>query len=51
MTGVQRMIDACTRVGLAEPVFAEVGLRFRVTFRTEPIGPATVNATEKGILD
>lgn len=50
-TGVRRMIDACTRAGLSEPEFAEVGLRFRVTLRTEPIGPATVDATEKRILD
>jgi len=50
-TGVQRMIDACTRAGLPEPDFAEVGLRFRVILRTELIGPATVDATEKRILD
>lgn len=50
-TGVRRMIQACTRAGLAEPEFMEVGLRFRVVIRTEPIGPATVDATEQGIVD
>ena len=50
-TGVQRMIDACARTGLPEPEFAEVGLRFRVTLRMDPVGPATVDPTEKRILD
>jgi ATP-dependent DNA helicase RecG len=50
-TGVQRMMDACARAGLPEPEFAEVGLRFRVTLRTDPVGPATVDRTEKRILD
>lgn len=34
-TGVQRMISACTGAGLPEPELAEIGLRFRVTIRTE----------------
>jgi predicted HTH transcriptional regulator len=50
-TGIQRMMDACTRAGLPEPEFAEVGLRFRVTLRTEPIGPASVDSTERRILE
>jgi ATP-dependent DNA helicase RecG len=50
-TGVQRTIDACTRAGLPEPEFAELGLRFRVTLRTEPIGPVIVDAVEKRIAD
>jgi len=50
-TGVRRMIEACTRTGLAEPEFTEVGLRFRVVIRTKAIGPATVDATEQGIVD
>jgi ATP-dependent DNA helicase RecG len=50
-TGVRRMIDACTRAGLPEPEFVEVGLRFRVTLRTEPIGPAAVDPTEQGIME
>jgi predicted HTH transcriptional regulator len=50
-TGIRRMIEACTREGLAEPEFTEVGLRFRVVIRTEAIGPATVDATEQGIVD
>ncbi|MFT3906019.1 MAG: ATP-binding protein [Steroidobacteraceae bacterium] len=49
-TGVRRMIDACTRAGLPEPGFAEVGLRFRVTLRTEPTGPATLDSTEQRIV-
>lgn len=50
-TGVQRTIDACTRAGLPEPEFAELGLRFRVTLRTEPIGPVIADAVEKRIAD
>jgi len=50
-TGVQRMIDACTSAGLPEPEFVETGLRFRVTLRTEPIGPAIVDPTEQRIVD
>lgn len=34
-TGVRRMVAACVDAGLPEPEFAELGLRFRVTLRTE----------------
>lgn len=50
-TGVQRMITACAAAGLSEPQFAEVGLRFRVTIRTEPVAPATFDALEQRIVD
>lgn len=50
-TGVRRMIEACTGAGLAEPEFTEVALRFRVVIRKEAIGPATVDATEQGIVE
>lgn len=50
-TGVQRMISACTGAGLPEPELAEVGLRFRVTIRTEPIAPAAFDPVERRIVD
>jgi predicted HTH transcriptional regulator len=31
-SGVQRMLSLCREAGLADPVFEEVGFRFRVTF-------------------
>ena len=34
-TGVQRMVASCVEAGLPEPEFAELGLRFRVTIRTD----------------
>jgi predicted HTH transcriptional regulator len=34
-TGVRRMVAACVDAGLPEPEFAELGLRLRVTLRTE----------------
>ncbi len=50
-SGVQRMIAACRDSGLAEPVWEEIGNRLRVTIGTEPIGAATVDPTDKAILD
>jgi hypothetical protein len=40
------MIEACTRAGLAEPEFTEVGLRFRVIIRTARSLHFGVNPTE-----
>ncbi len=50
-TGVQRMISACTGAGLPEPEFAEVGFRFRVTIRTEPVTTAALDTVERRIVD
>jgi predicted HTH transcriptional regulator len=50
-TGVQRMISACVSAGLPEPELVEVGLRFRVTIRTEPIAPPVFDAVERRIVD
>lgn len=49
-SGVQRMIKACLEVGLPPPVFEEVGTRFRVTLRSEQIGPPTLDDTDNEIL-
>ncbi len=50
-TGVQRMISACTGAGLPEPELVEVGLRFRVTIRTESVAAAALDAVERRIVD
>lgn len=50
-TGVRRMISACAGAGLPAPEFAEVGLRFRVTIRTEPIAALELDALERRIVD
>lgn len=50
-TGVQRIIAACAAAGLPEPQFAEVGLRFRVTIRTERVAAAAFDTVERRIVD
>ncbi len=50
-SGIQRMTAACLEAGLAVPVLEEIGTRFRVTLRTEQIGPSRVDVTEQAILD
>lgn len=45
------MISACTGAGLPEPDFAEIGLRFRATIRTEPVAPAVFDPVEQRIVD
>ena len=50
-SGVQRMIAACRDSGLAAPVWEEIGSRLRVTIRTEPVGEATIDPTDRAILD
>lgn len=49
-TGIQRMMRACVEAGLPEPEFAELGLRFRVTLRTEAIQPADTDAVDRRLL-
>jgi len=50
-SGVQRMIAACTEVGLPPPRFEEIGARFRVTIYSEQVGPPALDATDREILD
>lgn len=50
-SGVQRMIAVCRDAGLPDPVFEEVGLRFRVTFRTERTGDPVLDTTDEAILE
>jgi hypothetical protein len=45
------MLAACAGAGLSEPEFAEVGLRFRVTIRTEPVSPVACDTMEQRIVD
>lgn len=50
-SGVQRMTAACREAGLRDPVFEEIGTRFRVTVSTERIGPTRLDETGQAILD
>ena len=50
-SGVQRMIAACRENGLAAPVWEEVGLRLRVTLRTDHTRPPRVDPRDRTILD
>ena len=50
-SGIQRMIASCRDSGLAAPAWEEVGLRLRVTIRTEMTGSVSVDAVDRSILD
>ena len=50
-SGAQRMIAACCDNGLPAPVWEEIGVRLRVTLRTEQVRPARVDPTDRTILD
>lgn len=50
-SGAQRTIAACRDNGLPTPVWEEIGIRLRVTLRTEQVRPARVDATDRTILD
>jgi predicted HTH transcriptional regulator len=50
-SGVQRMAAACRDAGLPDPVFEELGTRFRVTISTRPIARPTLDETDQAILD
>jgi len=50
-SGVQRMAAACRDAGLPEPVFEELGTRFRVTISTRPIARPTLDETDQAILN
>jgi hypothetical protein len=45
------MILACAGAGLPEPEFAEMGLRFRVRIRTEPVAAPSFDPVERRIVD
>jgi predicted HTH transcriptional regulator len=49
-SGIQRMTAACREIGLAEPDLEEIGLRFRVTLRTESVGEPSVDDLDQAIL-
>lgn len=49
-SGVQRMIAACAEAGLPPPSFEEIGTRFRVTIRSEAVGPPVLDATDSALL-
>lgn len=50
-SGVQRIISACQDAGVKEPVFEELGNRFRVTLYTTQTGKPIVDKTDRAILD
>ena len=50
-SGIQRMIASCLDSGLAAPVWEEIGLRLRVTIRTEVSGSVSVDPVDRSILD
>jgi ATP-dependent DNA helicase RecG len=50
-SGIQRMTAACREAGLGPPLLEEVGLRFRVTLRTETFGEPLLDAIDRGIVD
>jgi predicted HTH transcriptional regulator len=50
-SGIQRMTNACRDVGLAPPVLEEIGIRFRVTLTTTPVGPPYLDEKDQAILN
>ena len=50
-SGAQRMIASCRDNGLPAPVWEEIGVRLRVTLRTDQVRPARVDPTDRTILD
>ena len=49
-SGVQRMISACRDSGLNPPVWDEIGMRLRVTIRSEVTGAVAVDPIDRSIL-
>ena len=49
-SGVPRMLAACRESGLSPPVWNEIGVRLRVTLRTERVGGVDVDPTDRSIL-
>ena len=50
-SGAQGMITACRDNGLPAPAWEGIGVRLRVTLRTEQVRPAKVDPTDRTILD
>ena len=50
-SGVQRMIAACREDGLPAPTWEEIGIRLRVTLRTEQVRPPSIDPKDRTILD
>ena len=50
-SGVPRMLAACRESGLSPPVWNEIGVRLRVTLRTERVAGLDVDSTDRSILD
>ena len=50
-SGIQRMTQACTDVGLAAPLFEELAAGFRVTIRSERTGTPRTDPIDAAILD
>ena len=50
-SGAQRMIAECRDNGLPAPVWEEIGVRLRLTLRTEQVRPVTLDPTDQAILD
>lgn len=49
-TGVVRMAAACVAAGLPEPELVELGLRFRVTIRTDPEAAPKLDRVDQRIV-
>jgi predicted HTH transcriptional regulator len=50
-SGVQRMTHACRHAGLPDPELEEIGLRFRVTLRSERVAAPYADDLDRSILD
>ena len=50
-SGIGRMITACHHAGLPNPVWQELGTRFRVTMRKQPDATPTSNTVDDPICD
>lgn len=50
-SGIQRMTAACREAGMAAPVLAEIGTRFRVTIHTAQTGAPGIDQVAQAILD
>lgn len=50
-SGAQRMIAACKESGLPAPTWEEIGVRLRVTIRTDQIAAVSVDPKDQTILE
>lgn len=49
-SGIQRIISSCKEVGLLEPKFEEIGIRFRVTLYRKKVHQVLLDKTEEQII-